>query len=476
MKGKRGWIRILEATVAVLIVSVTMIAVYSEQSVREDLSVGDYSYSLQRQILDDVIEDSDLRLDVLSVDVDLPGDVSYDRLDAFVGSKIPSSFGYLLRVCNLGDPTDFCKMDPIIFRMTMDKDVFVEDVVVGAELGGGFDAVYSPKKVRLFFWEGGFPEGFCRDECSGSYLTTVCSADFMSVVSKSCIDVDGCFEWSFSGEAPCGSGEVCVGGVCVVNSFSEFLCREKEIMHEGVAGNYDYIGECSAYDGGRKTGDIDCDLYDPCDEDDDMYECWNFNYATTSCGLSPDCVGEFGAGWEFESSSGCAAPCSDECSAGAPFLSCSGNSVVTKSCGDYDADSCLEYSSSSVLCGAGEICSGGACVGLVAELSMEISNVNYVWSSPQHYYYHDRVFVESGGVGVTLTWGEICFKSVGACNTATVNYKIEANSNLVLSNRDFYTSAASDIFNMTYTGIDDNGNLVSVSRVMSVSDSSWNFS
>ncbi len=52
MKGKRGWIRILEATIAVLIISGTMMAVYSKQPMR-GTTIGEYSASIQNEILDD---------------------------------------------------------------------------------------------------------------------------------------------------------------------------------------------------------------------------------------------------------------------------------------------------------------------------------------------------------------------------------------------------------------------------------------
>ncbi len=216
--NKRGWIRILEATIAVMIVSATMIAVYSGQSAKEDYSIADYSYSLQREILSDVVINSSLRLNVLNIENDFPGDYNYDILYFFVADKIPDSFGYLLRVCDLGDVFDFCKMDSSVFIATLDKDIFVEGIVVSAEIGDGTgDEIYSPKKVRLFFWEGGFPENFCRDECSGSEL--ICSNDLTQVLNNSCEDLndDGCLE---SGEGTsviedCGSSSVCVDAECV---------------------------------------------------------------------------------------------------------------------------------------------------------------------------------------------------------------------------------------------------------------------
>ncbi|OQW98957.1 MAG: hypothetical protein BWK74_03295, partial [Desulfobacteraceae bacterium A6] len=188
--NKGGWIHILEATIAVLIVAGVMMSVYSDQSAREVLNIEDYSYSLQNEILDDIATNTTLRSEAMKVVVDLPTDPSYDILDAYVATKIPEDFGHLLRVCNLGGSNDYCKMDPIIFYATRDKDVFVEDVVISAEIGDGTEAEYSPKKVRLFFWEGGFPEDYCRDECMEDRFTSVCSTDFTQVLKKECGNFD----------------------------------------------------------------------------------------------------------------------------------------------------------------------------------------------------------------------------------------------------------------------------------------------
>lgn len=68
MKTKRGWIRILEATIAVLMVSGILIVVYSRYN---DRGTGpeDYIYSLQRQILRDISSRTDLRSYVLTENI-----------------------------------------------------------------------------------------------------------------------------------------------------------------------------------------------------------------------------------------------------------------------------------------------------------------------------------------------------------------------------------------------------------------------
>lgn len=152
-KNKRGWIRILEATIAVMIVSGVLVVVYSKQ-VDRGIAPADYFFSLQRQILADISGRSDLRLAILNVIEETGNDGNFSMIDDFINGKVPNAFGYSLRVCDLGDEIDFCKMNADTYVATRDRDVFVEEIVISSELGSGPDAVAGdPKKLRFFIWE-----------------------------------------------------------------------------------------------------------------------------------------------------------------------------------------------------------------------------------------------------------------------------------------------------------------------------------
>ena len=136
-----------------MLVSGVLIIVYSKQ-IDEGASPSDYFYSLQKQILADISLRRDLRLNVLNIIVDNSSDSNFSLLNSFVGNKIPDAFDYHIRVCRLGNVTDFCKMNSATYIATMEKNIFVEDIIISAELGiGGTAAIYDPKKVRLFVWE-----------------------------------------------------------------------------------------------------------------------------------------------------------------------------------------------------------------------------------------------------------------------------------------------------------------------------------
>jgi len=241
----------------------------------------------------------------------------------------------------------------------------------------------------------------------------------------------------------CAADEVCSGKYCLAKGVD---CNDECI---------NYSNDCS--EDKTKIFKKTCGDYD--DDDCLEYSEVSFEY----CGSGEEC-----------SDGVCI--CYDECVN--DEVSCSDDSTVrTRICRDNNNDGCKEYTGTIlVTCDAGKVCDDGACVvdsSGVASLSLGFSGVSYVWQSPQHYYYHTRTFSESNGVGVTLTSGQLCFQSTGECNSAAVNYRIEAGGSLVRSGENFATPTTPDQFTLKYSGTDDNGNSINIQEVVSVSGSSW---
>ncbi len=160
--------------------------------------------------------------------------------------------------------------------------------------------------------------------------------------------------------------------------------------------------------------------------------------------------------------------CTSDCSiSGAK--QCSGNGYQT--CGNYDADSCLEWSSVTA-CGQYQQCTNGACVNKIAQLSnIAFSDVTYQYSGGNHYYYHKRIITENNGVPVYLTYGKLSYQS-GGFREATVDYTV--NGILTLLNQNFYTSYSSEVFTVRYCGNDYNNNYVCTEGTMTVQGSTHN--
>ncbi|MFZ5981160.1 MAG: hypothetical protein ACOYVF_11065, partial [Candidatus Zixiibacteriota bacterium] len=211
-----------------------MVTVYSDQAVRFDTTARDYAYSLQNQILEDIAENRTLRKAVLEADFDLRGDPNFAFVDDFVASRIPADVGYVLRICNISDPNDHCKLPSLVFTAIPEKDVFVDDVIISSELGEGDDAVFSPKEVRLFFWEGNVTEDVsCQDECRTD--VSFCNDDDLSKRwVKNCgeADEDECKEFELEVGYPCinecGADCFCVDGECVESEVPAGECSQIE--------------------------------------------------------------------------------------------------------------------------------------------------------------------------------------------------------------------------------------------------------
>ena len=139
IKNNRGWIRILEATIAVLMVTGILITVYSRH-IDKNPGPDDYIYSLQKQILMDISYRNDLRNYALTENISI--------LDEYVNGKIPQTFNYSLKICNFESPPSPCKLDAEEFIATKDKNIYAEEIIISANF-----ETYDPKKIKLFVWE-----------------------------------------------------------------------------------------------------------------------------------------------------------------------------------------------------------------------------------------------------------------------------------------------------------------------------------
>ena len=118
-----------------------LVVVYSKQ-VDRGIAPADYFFSLQRQILADISGRSDLRLAILNVIEETGNDGNFSMIDDFINGKVPNAFGYSLRVCDLGDEIDFCKMNADTYVATRDRDVFVPVIP------SGVTSSYIGRRVR----------------------------------------------------------------------------------------------------------------------------------------------------------------------------------------------------------------------------------------------------------------------------------------------------------------------------------------
>lgn len=164
-------------------------------------------------------------------------------------------------------------------------------------------------------------DGACVDECVDECPVAggaVCAPDGSGVSFCGEYDSDACLDRS--SVVPCPQGFACQGGVCVATCTDE--CQVGAGARCGADGAS--IETCGNFDD------------DPCFE-------WGSN---VSCPGGATC--DQGA---------CDVPCVDEC-VNAGQTQCTGD--ATQTCGQWDLDSCLEWSSPTA-CEAWEACANGTC-------------------------------------------------------------------------------------------------------------------
>jgi len=209
------------------------------------------------------------------------------------------------------------------------------------------------------------PLGSTGEQCSGNYVQTRTCGDY---------DADSCFEWSsWSNTTNCDSSDGCVGttyrnyycsgGSCTYSSSyndSRCITCTNDCSYSGQTGT-----QCSGnYVQTRTCGDYDADS---CLE-------WSSWSNTTNCDSSDGCVDTTyrnyycsGGSCTYSSSYNDSRCCTNDCSYSGQTACC--NSSSRKTCGNYDGDSCLEWSGCSS-CGTDKCvgttwvdyyCSGSSC-------------------------------------------------------------------------------------------------------------------
>ena len=143
MKNKRGWIEIVEAFVAVMLVAAfLLILLNNSNNEKENFSYE--VYQIQISILREIQTNDTFRTDIASVPEPLPIKWTDTRFPQDLKDRIISRTpSYLECVANICNSTEVCTLDEEI-----NKDIFSEFVTISATVGEG--EVY--RRLNLFCW------------------------------------------------------------------------------------------------------------------------------------------------------------------------------------------------------------------------------------------------------------------------------------------------------------------------------------
>ena len=201
MKNKRGWIRIVEAFTAVLLVTGFLLVVIDKGYVdKQDISKE--VYEKEFFILKQIQSNSSLRNSVLNVSSfpmkweDFP-----DILKNKINNELPVYLHCQAKICEINKICVLNESDNELVKNLDDKDVYVKSVIIASNL-----TTYSPRKLKLFCWvdyspktEEEPPEQTCA-EAGGNCIDVACNN------YENCVSLDGV----------CDEGLYCCSGDCSI--------------------------------------------------------------------------------------------------------------------------------------------------------------------------------------------------------------------------------------------------------------------
>lgn len=142
-KHKKGWIRIIEAFVALLIIMGALLVI-NERGYIFGESISKKVYEEETAILRDIQSDPVLRENIIDATplpvewINFTGNL--ENLKNNIINKTPDYLNCSAKICSLADS---CLLSNII-----EENIYVKSVIITTDL-----EVYDPRKLVLFCWE-----------------------------------------------------------------------------------------------------------------------------------------------------------------------------------------------------------------------------------------------------------------------------------------------------------------------------------
>ena len=142
MKNKKGWIKIVEAFIAIMLVMAVVLIVIN----RQESQVGDFSSKFREieiSILREIQLNSTMREEILATngDITLVGSSSEAPItQAKIEEETPENILCQGKICN--------PQGPCLLGSTQDTSVYAEQVLITSTL-----ETSKPRMLKLFCWE-----------------------------------------------------------------------------------------------------------------------------------------------------------------------------------------------------------------------------------------------------------------------------------------------------------------------------------
>ncbi|MEK6917851.1 MAG: hypothetical protein AABW51_02785 [Nanoarchaeota archaeon] len=139
-KNKKGWIQVVEAFVAILLIMGVLLVVLNKRYVQKD-DPSTKIYETESGILKSIQIDDTLRNYVLNQS-SLP--VNWSSIPSSIKNKIqsqkPSYLNCEAKICEINDEC--------LNQLGSDQSIYAKSVLISAE-----SSLYNPRQLKLFCWE-----------------------------------------------------------------------------------------------------------------------------------------------------------------------------------------------------------------------------------------------------------------------------------------------------------------------------------
>ena len=139
MKNKKGWIRIVEALVAILLIAGFLILIIDNQeNGGKDISAK--VYMTENAILREIQSNSTFRTYILTITESVEFENFNSDLKNHITSRVPTYLNCTGKIC------DFA-YDPVCDIDSLKKDIYVRSVMIATD-----STTYEPKLLKIFCW------------------------------------------------------------------------------------------------------------------------------------------------------------------------------------------------------------------------------------------------------------------------------------------------------------------------------------
>jgi len=138
MNNCRGWIKIVEAFIAILLIAGTLLIVINQGYIGRT-NISSKIYEMEVSVLREIELNDMLRNEILAVSLPTKWDEFPANVKNKIKNRIPDYLECTAKICEMDK---ICALDEYV-----DKDVYVQSVAITANL-----ETYNPRQLKLFCW------------------------------------------------------------------------------------------------------------------------------------------------------------------------------------------------------------------------------------------------------------------------------------------------------------------------------------